>query len=46
MADDLIPKLYCSKCGSKDIGLIYAPDSSKVFGMGERINQYAKAKGG
>jgi len=28
MADDLIPKLTCAKCGSKKVGLIYTPDTS------------------
>lgn len=44
MANDLEPKLRCSKCGSKKVGLIYAPDSDKVPGMGK--NLYQKAKGG
>ncbi|TIX28293.1 hypothetical protein [Mesorhizobium sp.] len=43
MADDIIPKLKCEKCGSKKVGLIYAPDSNKVSGMGKSL--YAKAKG-
>lgn len=47
MADDLEPKLVCSKCRGKKLGLIYAPDSEKVFGMGKvQRNSYAKAKGG
>ena len=37
MADDLIPKLRCAKCGSKKVGLIYAPDSDKVSGMGKPV---------
>ena len=28
MADDLIPKLKCAKCGSKNVGLIYTPDTT------------------
>jgi hypothetical protein len=28
MADDLLPKLKCSKCGGKAVGLIYAPDTT------------------
>jgi hypothetical protein len=28
MADDLIPKLRCAKCGGKKVGTIYAPDTS------------------
>lgn len=46
MADDLEPKLVCSKCGGKKLGLIYAPDSEKVPGMGKVVSPYAKAKGG
>ena len=38
MADDLIPKLKCAKCGSKKVGLIYTPDS--------RPNAYGRAKDG
>ena len=37
MADDLIPKLKCAKCGSKKVGLIYTPDTTP--------NAYGKAKG-
>ncbi|KQU77687.1 hypothetical protein ASD12_17970 [Mesorhizobium sp. Root102] len=43
MADDLIPKLRCTKCGGKEVGLIYSPDPDKVSGMGR--SHYAKAKG-
>jgi hypothetical protein len=28
MADDLTPKLKCAKCGGKNVGLIYSPDTS------------------
>ncbi|MER9829139.1 hypothetical protein NKJ51_12230 [Mesorhizobium sp. M0134] len=28
MADDLIPKLRCAKCGGKAVGLTYTPDAS------------------
>ncbi|MCP9234225.1 hypothetical protein NMG46_29210 [Mesorhizobium sp. LMG 17147] len=28
MADDLIPKLKCAKCGGKRVGMIYTPDTS------------------
>jgi hypothetical protein len=28
MADDLTPKLKCAKCGGKNVGLIYTPDST------------------
>ncbi len=38
MADDLIPKLKCARCGGKKVGLIYTPDSSP--------NAYGKAKDG
>lgn len=29
MSDDLSPKLKCSKCGGKQLGLIYAPDTRR-----------------
>jgi hypothetical protein len=38
MADDLIPKLKCAKCGGKKVGLIYTPDTIP--------NAYGKAKDG
>ena len=38
MADDLTPKLKCTKCGGKVVGLIYTPDTSR--------NAYGKAKDG
>ncbi|MER9710143.1 hypothetical protein NKJ13_07725 [Mesorhizobium sp. M0174] len=38
MADDLIPKLRCAKCGGKAVGLTYTPDNIKVSGMGHRID--------
>ncbi|WP_027062641.1 hypothetical protein [Mesorhizobium loti] len=41
---DLRPRLKCEVCESKDVGLIYSPDSTKKSGMGQ--NLYAKAKGG
>jgi hypothetical protein len=41
MADDLMPKLKCAKCGGKKLGLIYAPDTSRQV-----PNSYLKAKGG
>jgi hypothetical protein len=41
MADDLTPKLKCAKCGGKQLGLIYAPDTSRQV-----PNSYLKAKGG
>ncbi|WP_292312957.1 hypothetical protein [Mesorhizobium sp.] len=37
MADDIIPKLKCAKCGSKRVGVIYTPDTTPTV--------YAKAKG-
>ena len=40
MHDDLAPKLKCTKCGGKQIGLTYTP---KVAAGG---NPYMKAKGG
>lgn len=46
MAVDLEPRLRCSKCGGRKVGLRYAPDAEKVFGMaGPGKNLYAKAKG-
>ena len=44
MAFDLQPKLRCSKCGGKRIGVTYTPDGDKVSGMGSK-NVYAQAKG-
>ncbi|TPK04584.1 hypothetical protein FJ872_27375 [Mesorhizobium sp. B2-5-9] len=44
----LRPKLKCELCGSKVVGLIYAPDANKVSGMGKAVpgkSLYAKAKG-
>lgn len=38
MHDDLAPKLKCSKCGGKKIGLIFSP-AQKAYG-----NPYMKAK--
>jgi hypothetical protein len=33
MANDLIPKPKCAKCGGKKVGLIYTPDTSpKAYG--------------
>lgn len=40
MRDDLVPKLKCSKCGGKDIGLILSPDTGT-----RGNNPYRKAKG-
>jgi hypothetical protein len=40
---DIRPKLRCEKCGSKKVGTIYAPDPSKMSGMGQ--SHYAKSKG-
>lgn len=37
MADDITPKLKCTKCGGRKVGLIYKPDSTP--------NGYGKAKG-
>jgi hypothetical protein len=49
MADDIIPRLKCEKCGSKKVGTIYAPDVEKVPGMGKVSalgkSLYEKAKG-
>lgn len=32
MADDLLPKLRCSKCGGRKIGLIYSPETKARMG--------------
>lgn len=37
MHHDIAPRLRCEKCGGKKVGLIYAPDSKKTFGMGEKV---------
>ena len=43
MAADLEPKLRCSKCGGKKVGLIYAPASNdKLQPGGGHANKYAK----
>ena len=42
MADDLTPKLKCSKCGGKAIGLTYTPSQTNARHSG---NPYVKAKG-
>lgn len=46
MHDDLAHKFRCSKCGGKQVGLIYTPDRDKIDRdrMAGR-NLYAKAKG-
>jgi len=44
MADDLLPKLKCKRCGGKAVGLIYAPDPHQNTGMG--VSSYQRAKGG
>lgn len=44
MADDLKPKLKCSKCGGKKIGLIYSPKENENRHPGG--NPYLKSKGG
>lgn len=37
MADDLIPKLKCAKCGSKKVGLIFTPDTTpNAYGKASR----------
>jgi hypothetical protein len=43
MHDDLAPKLRCTKCGGKKVGLIYTPDTSRPTSW---VNPYIKAKGG
>lgn len=45
--NDLVPLLRCSRCGSKDLGMIRSPRSTKDIGWANsRGNAYAKAKGG
>ncbi len=46
MRDDIVPKLKCSKCGGRKIGLIISPDPAKTAGMSHAGNAYQKAKGG
>lgn len=41
MRDDLVPKLRCSKCGGKDVGIIISPGTKEYGG-----NPYQKARGG
>lgn len=43
MADDLMPKMKCAKCGGKEIGLTYSLDTSNK--PASLISPYAKAKG-
>lgn len=40
MHDDLAPKLKCSRCGSKKLGLIYSPPAQG------NANRYRSAKDG
>lgn len=44
MSDDLLPKLRCSKCNGKEIGLIYSPGRT-WDGVSSEQNAYRKAKG-
>lgn len=46
MHDDLVPKLRCSKCGGKKLGLIRSPDYKRIDAERMARNGYAKAKGG
>lgn len=46
MHDDLVPKLGCTQCGGKEIGLIYSPQSNEDWqAQRQRPNLYATAKG-
>lgn len=48
MHDDLVPLLYCSKCGGKKIGLIRQArgnDEKSMRGVHNHTNSYAKSKG-
>lgn len=46
MHDDIVPKLKCSKCGGKALGLIMSPDPTKTVGMASYGSSHEKAKGG
>jgi hypothetical protein len=39
MADDLIPKMRCAKCGGKKLGLIYTPTVHKEPFNPTRMNR-------
>jgi len=41
MHDDLVPKLRCSKCGGKDLGLIVSPPAKT-----NNLNPYLAQKQG
>lgn len=52
MHDDLVPKLRCSECGSKKVGLIHHPNYERMDrerrereAAAPKKNLYAKAKG-
>ncbi|WP_287235789.1 hypothetical protein [Mesorhizobium sp.] len=42
MRDDLLPRMKCSQCQSRNVNLIYTPDSAKHVGL--RQNACAKAR--
>ena len=46
MRDDIVPKLKCSKCGGRKIGLIMSPDPAKTVGMASYRNSHERPKGG
>lgn len=44
--DDLVPKMRCSKCGGKDIGLIRSSNKTASYtGPKPNQNMYAKLSG-
>jgi len=45
MSDDLVPKLRCSKCGGKQIGLIYSTAGGARWADTQGLSSYAKSKG-
>ncbi|WP_367226919.1 hypothetical protein, partial [Mesorhizobium sp.] len=45
MHDDLVPKLRCSKCGGKNVGIIIHVDTSPTSGLASPFKSYRKAKG-
>ncbi|WP_197435130.1 hypothetical protein [Nitratireductor arenosus] len=46
MKDDLLRRLKCGRCGSKDVGLIYSPATLREgWPENPNGNAYGKAKG-
>lgn len=46
MRDDLVPKLVCSECGGKEIGLLRSPKGNDQRSPGSGRNTYQLAKDG